>query len=179
MEYEKVKIGQINPLELLTMLEPEVLKDIFVSYIKKSGIVVSSNILQMLQEGTTKDFTSEDIVDMVLVNQKELLHIYVFMASIADYHGEDISNDAIWECFKKLPDTTDIIKDELDFKVFKLWHKFHFKDDVLNDYGDYKLRNTRDFTFDLSPILENDTVIFNGRILNQKVLMSIRDLLND
>lgn len=179
MEYEKVKLNQINPMELLEMLEPDVLSNIFLSYIKKTDSVVDDYLLKVLQEGAKGGVTSKEIIDMVVINHKELLHVFVFMASIANYNRNDISHDSIWGYMSKLQDISGVIEDAFDFDAFQLWYKYYFDDEVLADYGDFELRNSRDFTFDLSPILENDTVLLNGGIINRKTLKSIRALLTD
>jgi hypothetical protein len=97
---------------------------------------------------------------------------------MADYVGAKIPDVLIWKFVKNPQDkaVNKKIEDELSFDAFSIWYKVYFDDNVLSDYGDYKLRPGTPI-FDLSPISKLDTVLVNGKILSPKKVELIKSLL--
>jgi transcriptional regulator with XRE-family HTH domain len=177
---KSIKLNSLHPLELLETLKPDILSNAFFHVAKKSRLLLDDDdVINVLLNGIKKEATSKEVIDVMLINHKELLNIYIFIVAMADYVGVEISNDAILKFTKNPQDNIANMVDELRFDGFKMWYKLYFSDGVLSDYGDFELSNPATFTFDLSPLLESDTVLVNGKILNIQILKSIKVLLAD
>ncbi|MDE0582019.1 helix-turn-helix domain-containing protein [Planococcus sp. A6] len=178
-ENDQWQLNRLNPLEMLSEIQPAVIKNIFKSYMKNVDFKTNDYELLNVSEEFLKKITPKEYVDLVVVNHKELLHIYVFLAAINQFTGNSISSETIWNWVQNLKENADVIEKEMDFAAFEMWYKLYFTDNLLDEFGDYELQNSREYSFDLTPIMENDTVVFKGKIMSPRVLKSLRVLLEN
>jgi hypothetical protein len=166
-------------MEVLKMLKPDVLFASFSNLAKKLRFSYTDDLINLNLKGLKEEVTSKEIIDLVVVKNRELLHVYIFIVAMADYVGTKISADLIWKFVKDPQDKTVYkkIEDDLGFDAFLIWYRHYFTKDILSDYGDYKLSNPDTHTFDISSILKTDTLLVNGKILKPKATKSIKALL--
>jgi transcriptional regulator with XRE-family HTH domain len=179
LEVRETKLNNLHPLELLKAMTPDVLLNSFFDLVKKLRLLYHDDLINLNLKGLKEEVTSKEIIDLVVVKNRELLHVYIFIVAMADYVGTKISADLIWKFVKDPQDKTVYkkIEDDLGFDAFLIWYRHYFTKDILSDYGDYKLSNPDTHTFDISSILKTDTLLVNGKILKPKATKSIKALL--
>ncbi|WP_394122212.1 helix-turn-helix domain-containing protein [Planococcus donghaensis] len=173
------ELQRMTPLDILVELSPEIVRNIFKSYIKKSGLKIADYELLNLSDIVLEKITTKEYVDSLILNHKEFFHLYVFLAATAQYIHESISESEIWKWSQNIEEMKNTVENELHFEAFNLWYKFYFSKNILTEYGDYVLRNSEGHAFDLGPLLKSDIVLLNGKILSPKVVESLKGLLNN
>lgn len=162
----------LHPLEVLLSLETTTLADLFLSHMRKGKIVYHTYLVHALVKGADGKGSSREIIDLMIANHHELLHLDVFRLAIVQYAGQQVSNPN-----DPPASTIQTIADVDKHLFFPLWKKAYFSDDVLHDYGDYQLSSHKVDTFELEPLLQSHMVLLNGRIVNPNIVKTIRALL--
>ena len=178
-EKDYLQFNRFNPLEILTKVKPDVLKNIFKSYINIVDLKASDYKVLNVSEEFLKKITPKEYVDLLIINHKELLHIYVFLAATSEISGNNIPASTIWRWAENPKKNENIIEKEIDFAAFGIWYKLYFFNKILDEYGNYELRNSIDYSFDITQLMENDTILFQGKILSPRVVKSIRIFLEN
>lgn len=162
----------MHPLEVLLSLETTTLADLFMSHMRKGKIVYHTYLVHALVKGADGNGSSREIIDLMIANHHELLHLDVFQMAIVRYAEQTKSNtdDPIITAINSLEDVE-------TQSFFPLWKKAYFSDSVLKDYGDYVLSSHKVDTFELQQLLQSHMVLLNGRIVNPNVVKTIRALL--
>lgn len=180
-EYESKKNGLIwlHPLELLRLLETKKLAEVFLAHMRKGRSVYHNDLLDALIKGDDGDGGSKEIIDLMIAHHQELFHLDIFRQAIVLYLEPEIPEGVIPETRAKAKNrkTLTAMSDVDSFDFFPLWRKLYFSEDVLTDYGDYRLSSKKVSTFEISPLLGNQTMLLNGRILNPQTLKLIKILL--
>lgn len=180
IEHVKWNLNHLSPLEMLTTIQrTDLIRNIFKSYVKNAGLKVDNYELLDVSEEFLEKITSKEYVDLLVIKHKELLHIYVFIAAITQITGIVIPSETIWKWVANLNGKIDVIEKTLEFDAFDIWNKLYFKDGILDDFGNYQLQNSVDYSFEVSPVMEYDTILFEGKILSPKVVQSLRVLLEN
>ncbi|WP_341959916.1 helix-turn-helix domain-containing protein [Planococcus maritimus] len=179
-KYLQWNLNHLSPLEMLTTIQrPDVIRNIFKSCVKNANLKVDNYELLNVSEEFLVKITSKEYVDLLVIRHKELLHIYVFIAAITQITGIVIPSETIWKWVDNLNGKTDVIEKSLEFDAFDIWYKLYFKDGILDNFGDYELQSTIDYSFDISPVTEYDTILFEGKLLSPSVVKSLRVLLEN
>ena len=162
----------MHPLEVLLSLETNALADLFMSHMRKGKIVYHTYLVHALVKGADGNGSSREIIDLMIANHHELLHLDVFQMAIVRYAEQNKSNtdDPITTAINSLEDVE-------TQSFFPLWKKAYFSDSILKDYGDYVLSSHKVDTFELQQLLQSHMVLLNGRIVNPNVVKTIKALL--
>lgn len=162
----------MHPLEVLLSLETATLADLFLTHMRKGKIIYHTYLVHALTKGADGNGSSSEIIDLMIANHHELLHIDVFQSAIVRYAVQNGTNadDPVTGAIKNIQDVE-------AQPLFPLWEKAYFSDNVLRDYGDYELSSHKVDTFELEPLLKSHMVLLNGRIVNPNVVRTIKALL--
>lgn len=179
VEKDQCQSYRLNPLEMLLGVQPLVLKNIFKSYVKLCDLKIDDYELLNVSEEFLNKTTSKEYLDLVIINHKELLHIYVFLAASTQVTGARVPEETIWRWAGNPKGNADIIEKEMDFDAFEIWYKLYFKNKILDEYEDYELRNGLDNSFDITQIMDSNTIIFQGKILSPRIVDSVKTLLEN
>lgn len=172
------KLHRLTPLGLLTQLSPVEIRDILQRFARRSNLEGKHYEFLNLSGYVLSRKTTKWYVDSLILNHKELLHVYVFLSAAVAYGDEDIPEERIWEWSMNIEKMMRTVEKELGFEAFDLWYKFYFTDNRLANYGDYVVKNGEDYAFEIAPLLNSDTVLLNGKVLNPDLVAALKGFVN-
>lgn len=159
------RILTIHPLDVLLSLPTPILADLFLTHMRKGKAVYHTYLMHALEKGLEGNGSSREILDLLIANHADLLHLDVFQEAIIRQMEPSESTP---------PGTTYELKGQ---RFYPLWKKAYFADDELKDYGDYVLSSHNVEVFELEPLLKSNMVLLNGRIVNPNIVSTIKALL--
>lgn len=168
------RLLSLHPLKMLMALETNVLAEMLLFYMKRGSTLYHNDLIHELLKGAGNKGSTKEILDLMIHRNSMSLTLDVFQTAIV-YQVEPATKTFPLSSVQM----TDKIEELKTHELFDFWKDANFKQGALSNYGDYVLSSPKVSTFELNPIVENQTVLMDGRIISPQTLEMIQILLSN